>query len=237
MKKVWVTIQSLVHEHVHKRIVENIVMMKGYGDYDVKLDQTVRDPSAMNGQRLLWSFLGQKDMDFWINIDADNPPVKNPLDLIDLDLDIVGCPTPMWKNTSNIKIRKFPIVWNVFVESPMSPDQYIAVSKGNGLVEIAAVGFGCIVIARRVCEGIWETNPFVRPFSQDGTPGYSADISFSRFAKEGGFKIWAHFDYVCRHYKLLDLLEIAQAMTSWRDNGNSQDRLGGVDYDEVFKQS
>ena len=39
------------------------------------------------------------DETFWLSVDADNPPMRNPLDLMELNLDVIGCPTPVWHFT------------------------------------------------------------------------------------------------------------------------------------------
>lgn len=158
----------------------------------------------------------EKRYDFWCSIDDDNAPTRNPLDLALLNLDVVGCPTPVWHNT---KPGDRPWYLNAYDErgDPLSPTGGWNEHKPwNGLQEVDAVGTGCFIVARRVLERI-DPGPFMRIWSKTGIAEVGNDLAFCYRAKRAGFKIWAHYDYRCHHRKeVFDLLEMIEAMEQIR---------------------
>lgn len=147
---------------------------------------------ALQVKKELWDFL--------VIIDDDNPPQKNPLDLIQLKLDIVACPTPQWNDTD-----KFPIY---FVAMDNGVGGWNEHKEQIGLQEVDAVGSGCVVLSRKVLEAF--DDPFKRVWSADGTMDTGVDFNFCQRAKEKGFKVYAHYDYLCSHFKELDLLKVLE---------------------------
>lgn len=134
--------------------------------------------------------------DYWLSIDSDNPPTKNPLDLIDFKKDVIACPTPQWND-----IDDYPIY---FVVMDAVDDGWREHKIKVGLQEVDAVGFGCVIFSRRIIEKI----KFEREWNDDGTQATGIDFVFCKNAKQLGFKIFAHYDYVCSHYKELNLLDV-----------------------------
>ena len=152
-----------------------------------------------NRNNIVKKFL-ENEWDYLLMLDEDNPPEKNPLDLLALNLDIVVCPTPMIRKDLNP-----PITFSVFdkVENGYKGLSY---QGGDKLQEIDAGGTGCMMIRRQVLEVI--KAPFESDWNEDGTRGTGSDIKFCDKAKEKGFKVWAHWDYICSHYKRVNLLDI-----------------------------
>jgi hypothetical protein len=158
--------------------------------------------------------------DYVLFMDSDNPPSQNPLALVELDLDIVGCPTPTLKHTTLREgyTGKSPFDWNVYTY--MKKDGLYKARGGQGLEEVDAIGTGCTLIHRRVLEhSAMRDHPFARSI---GKPGkiYSEDISFCHRARKAGFKIWAHFDYPCGHIKQVDLFSL------WKFISEMQETIG-----------
>lgn len=143
------------------------------------------------------------DFDFLLMMDCDNPPHKNPLDLVELDKDVVSLPTPI--NMNQFEINDFR--WNIFdkYEDPNFP---VCARKfmGTGLEEVYAVGTGCILIARRVLEKM--SNPFTPVRDDTDKRKLSQDVVFSIRCHSEGFSLWTHWDYKCLHYKEIDLLTL-----------------------------
>ena len=154
-------------------------------------------PIAHNRNKIVKKFLEGTE-DYLLMIDDDNPPLKNPLDLIQLDKDVIACPTPQWNDCD-----KFPIYW---VSMDKVEDGYIEHKEKKGLQEVDAVGTGCILISRRVLEKV--KKPFERKYDSNGLQELGLDFSFCEKAKEQGFKIWSHYDYPCSHFKELNLIEV-----------------------------
>lgn len=142
----------------------------------------------------------EKDWDYLLMIDEDNPPTKNPLELLKLNLDVVILPTPSIKKQDNP-----PISFSVF--DKVEKGYQAAVYKGGDkLIEVDAGGTGCILIKRSVLEAV--KAPFESSWDEDGIRTLGSDIKFCEKAKQAGFKIWCHWDYICSHYKTVDLLDI-----------------------------
>lgn len=150
------------------------------------------------------------DYDFWLNIDSDNPPEANPLDLVTYDLDVIGLPTPVWHFTGKTKGER-PIYENAYKYVP-SEDAYTEWPDKVGLQRPDAVGTGCVLYSRRVFENPeMRKAPFQRIWNADGTVERGNDISFCERATKQGFLIFAHYDYRCKHFCELELHEVARA--------------------------
>ena len=149
------------------------------------------------------------DYDFWLNIDSDNPPMHNPLDLIELDKDIIGLPTPIWHYVG--KKGERPIYWNGY-DYDQSNDAYREHPVREGLQKVDAVGTGCILISRRVFENEqMRKKPFERKLNEDGTVNKGNDISFCERVREQEFEIYCHYDYPCDHFSENSLTETSNA--------------------------
>jgi GT2 family glycosyltransferase len=137
-------------------------------------------------------------------MDSDNPPMasrgRNPLELAELDKDVVVLPTPIfhggWKN---------PFLFNCY-DVADDGDGYVEHHPQEGLQEVDVGGSGCMLIARRVLEALAPI-PFRCGNDENGIQIYGEDFMFCEKAREKGFSIWSHFDYVCHHYKEVDLLD------------------------------
>jgi FkbM family methyltransferase len=70
--------------------------------------------------------------------------------------------------------------------------------QGQGLVEVAACGFGCVLVKAEVIKGMGY--PQFKYYSAlDHAHTISEDIDFCNKAKSKGFKIWADTNILCRH--------------------------------------
>ena len=137
------------------------------------------------------------DCSHWINIDSDNVPTKNLLELIELDLDFIGCPYMLWQNdgVSN------PIRWGVICLDGDKPTH-------KGLQAVEATASGSMVVSRRVLEGM--KRPFERLYDDQGLVKRGVDYYFCDKIRNRGFKVYTHWDYRSKHFQdCLELSEIA----------------------------
>lgn len=153
--------------------------------------------------------------DFWISMDDDNPPTTNIIDLVFLNKDVIGCPTPVWHAD---KIGDRPYYFNAMdeVDTPDGKEFQPHESSTVGLQQVDAVGSGCIVVARRVLEALEDQQPFMRRWDKKGVAHQSGDFSFSQKARAVGFTVWAHFDHICDHFNELSLLEVIRYMNEMK---------------------
>lgn len=154
--------------------------------------------------------------DFLLSMDDDNPPTRNPLELVDLDLDLVGLPTPVWH--SEVKGDR-PYYFNAYrrVEGGYKPCDH-----NSGLHEVDAVGSGCFLVSRRVMAALRYDQPFARQWNKDGTVGTGGDLSFCEKVKAKDFRIWASYNHLCDHMVTLPLLEVIQAFGAMFEQINGQ---------------
>lgn len=201
MSKVLVSIPNV--GNIHHGTLHAVRRLERDGRHDVHVVTPVAVPYENNMNRIA-EFVKHGSFDWWLNIDSDNEPVRNPLDLIALNLDVVGCPYP------SVKIGEpHPLFWSVFTRHPdgWRPRLHL---NGNDLVEADAVGSGCMLVSTRVLSSV--PAPFLREYSEQGLVVEGADFAFCRRVREAGFKVWAHYQYPARHHKTVDLYEIALAM-------------------------
>ena len=191
MTKVYVAIlnQGAIHTGLADFLVK-LFLSEGRGvAYDLNLTFPSKKPASHNRNQIVKDFLAT-DADYLLMIDADIVPTRNPLDLAALDLDVVAAPCPQWNSGD--------IYWVVMDKVPggyrAAPPE-----RRNGLREADAVGTGCILIARRGLEGV--KAPFMRRWDEDGLAVLGHDFFFCEKAREAGFKVWAHWDYPCDHFK------------------------------------
>lgn len=198
-----------MHKLVHMTVL-NIIMdtHKRFGD-QIELVHTCPtwNPYEHNMHRIIADMLDQ-GFDFLISIDSDNPPKRNPIELVFNDLDVVGCPTPIWHNDKSKPCDR-PFLWNV-MDWDQDGEGFREHDAGNGgLHQVDAVGSGCIVIARRVLEAV--KHPWMRRYDERGIVEMGGDFSFCLKAKEAGFTIWADYDYPCDHLKEIPMLEMIES--------------------------
>lgn len=192
-----------IHKHVCM-VTDKILMDRRY---DITIIRPSHNPFENNLHHIVNDFLN-RDYFFWLSIDADNPPMNNPLDLIKYDRDIIGLPTPVWHFTE--KPGERPIYWNGYDYVP-EKDAYREHEPKQGLQEVDAIGTGCFLISRRVFLNNQMQGAFTRQLNKDGTVNKGNDISFCEKAKACGFKIFCHYDYPCMHFVELELNEVMKA--------------------------
>lgn len=190
-------------------VLASIGMLKD-SRYRVELSMPIDRP-YVNSLNKIAKRVVDEEFDYWVNMDSDNPPKRNPLDLIALDKDIIGLPTPIFVNK---KKGEYPFRFNTcdYVKDIQewsyhgwNPDE-----NPSGLEEVDAVGSGCMVVARRVL--LCLKAPFMRQWNEYGIVEKGHDFLFCRRAKEKGFSVWAHFKYPCKHYHNIDMLEVTTAI-------------------------
>lgn len=205
--RVLVTVPNL--HWLHKLVVHRLLLLQQDRRYRVMIQLPSNKPFENNLHHIINDFMAG-DWDFWLSMDDDNPPEKNPLDLIELDKDIIGLPTPVWHYTG--KKGERPIYWNAYDYRPGN-DAYAEHEPKDGLQRVDAIGTGCFLIARRVFENqALRQGAFTRKLNDDGTVRKGNDLSFSERAREQGFEIWAHYGYHCRHVSEVELIEVERAI-------------------------
>lgn len=207
-KKVLITVPN--QKWIHKTVVHRILLLQLDGRYQIRIELPSARPYENNLHGIIRTFL-DGGYDYWLSIDADNAPINNPLDLVELDKDIIGLPTPIWHFTNKQKGER-PIYWNGYdyVPEDLAYREHL---PREGLQKVDAIGTGCFLIARRVfLNPAMQQGAFIRKLNMDGSVEKGNDISFCERAQECGFEIYCHYDYPCNHFTELNLHEIAHAI-------------------------
>ena len=192
---------------IHKQV--SFTLLNLIKDRRVTIIQPSHRPIENNRNLIVKDFLVQ-GFDWLLMMDSDNPPVKNPLDLINDDKDVIIFPTPVWHLSNEEADRgQFPIYVNC-LDWDKNKDAWRMHPEMNGWQEIDAGGTGCILIARRVLEGM--TKPFERTWDDEGVVIKGSDYYFCEKVKKRGCKIWTHYDYPCLHLTELELGEVMRIM-------------------------
>lgn len=192
---------------IHKHVVHKLLLLSQDGRYKVNIIMPSHKIYENNLHHIVNDFMDGV-YDFWLEINSDNPPIQNPLDLIQLDRDIIGLPTPIWHYTGN---GERPVYWNGY-DYDTKTGMYREHQVKEGLQRVDAVGTGCLLISRRVFENPeMRRAPFMREWNEDGTMEKGNDIMFCERARKQGFEIYCHYDYPCDHFNELSLSESVNA--------------------------
>ena len=203
---------------VHITVVRCLLLLGKDTRYQTKIIFPKHRPYENNLNHIIKQFV-ESNYDFWLSIDTDNPPLNNPLDLVEWDKDIIGCPTPIWHYIGNKKGER-PVYWNAY-DYDIKSDAYKEHQNKEGLQKVDAIGTGCFLMARRVFENEeMRKGAFMRQWHEDGTVHKGNDISFSEIARKNGFEIYCHFDYPCDHYSNLSLNEVVKAFRNMYERNN-----------------
>ena len=204
--KVLVTVHSL--GWIHKRVVMVLPLIHGDPRYEVEPIYPTHVPFENSLHHSIEWFM-KGSCDYWLTMDNDNPPERNPLDLLVLDKDVIGLPTPVWHCIG--KEGERPLYWNVYKYNA-GADAYNEWQPREGLQRVDAVGTGCVLMARRVFEDPeMRKGAFTRKLNPDGTVDRGNDISFCERARACGFEIWTHYDYPAEHMVEIGLNECSRA--------------------------
>lgn len=151
-------------------------------------------PVSNNRNMIVKRFL-ETDADYLLMLDHDIMPLHNPALLAFAEKDIIGIP-------AKVRQKGHVTNWVAYVKSKKE-GLYIGVDFTQAppdidLLEVDAIGAGCILIHRTVLEAI--KAPFLEKFDEDGIVELGEDFAFCERAKEHGFKIYAHATWRCEHW-------------------------------------
>jgi len=173
-------------------------------EYEFKLFFPTDRPIPANRHKIVRDFL-KGDWDYLIMLDQDNLCKNNIFDLLDLDLPVVAGVYP-GKDEYGI----FFHVYRLDSDNPPKFKQY-PTNFREGLKKVDAVATGMMVIKREILERFRDEKilPFTDTFNEDGTIFMSDDMGFCLKCKKLGIDVYAHYDYLGSHWKMMDILWVA----------------------------
>lgn len=165
-------------------------------EHEVFIDFIEEEPNEHARNTTTKRFL-ESNNDYFLQFDNDVLPSKNPLDLVDLNLDIISCPVWIYQHKLILNIYKY----NENKEYLIPID--LKYHKEGGLIEVDATGTGILLCSRNALERL--ERPFERIYDSKGIATLGLDLAFSQKAKATGLRIYSHLDYISKHYKTIDL--------------------------------
>ena len=199
---------------IHKQVIFVLMRLQTDSRYRLRIILPTHNPFENNLHHIIKEWIEESREDFWLTIDSDNPPMENPLDLVELDKDIIGCPTPVWHCKNPDDPIEQPFYWNAY-DYVMAEDAYRPHEPQDGLQRVDAVGTGCVLFARRVFDNPeMRKAPFQRQYYEDGRVYKGNDISFCERARVNGFSVFCHYEYPCLHFNEIEINEVVGAFRS-----------------------
>lgn len=200
---------------INVRLADSLRHMGNSPDYDVVIEPHNDKPISNNRNKIVQRFLG-KEYDYLLMIDSDIVPSPSVINLADYQKDVIGALCFMYQ-----KGQIMPVAFERKSEGMYSQ---IDIADKDGIVEIDAVGTGCIMLSRKVLEAV--KSPFSNEYDPDGIKLYGLDIAFCKKAKEKGFKIFVNLDYICDHWVNVNLRTFyATTYSLLEENKKLQDKI------------
>jgi len=174
------------------------------GKYEVMITYPNEKPISNNRNKIVQDFLARKEFDYLLMIDSDIVPPNNVLNLADFQKDIISPVCFLYQKN---------VVAPLILKKDNQGMYAVARHTGNeGLVEVDAIGTGCIMLSRKVLEDV--EAPFEDVFDKQGIRKYGLDLAFCRKAQAKGYRIYCHLDYLANHYVTLDLKKVYESLNN-----------------------
>lgn len=203
-KKVMV---NILHEGTVSAGMETKVMewmLEKKDKYEFSLFFSSHRPISNNRNQIAKKFL-EGDWDYLFMLDDDNTPYRNPFDLLEFDKDVIGGVYP-GRDDRGIHFHVYKFGPNMDYDNKKLEFVNYTPQERGGLKQVDAVATGCMCIRRNVLEKI--KRPFEDLFDDDGVLLTNDDMHFCIKCSKAGYKVFAHWDYVCAHYKNIDLMQV-----------------------------
>ena len=189
MKQKTIFLTILNQGDIRTDLVQVINLIIQNDSYRIMLSYPTGKPITNNRNTIVQKFLAT-DSDLLMMIDSDIVPPPNILNLADFNKDIIT-PLMFIKQKGTL----IPLFLKRNKDGIHDVDDYL---KKTGLQEVDATGTGCIIIKREVVEKM--KHLFRNEYDADGVKTLGNDFSFCQRAKELGFRVWVHLDYVADHH-------------------------------------
>lgn len=146
--------------------------------------------------------------DYFLHIDDDIvPPINALRELLKADKDIIAplCFT-MKQDDNGIEV---PLV----VAHRYNKDKKYAPYYGKGVEETDIVTGGCHLVKRKIFEKL--ERPYYFTYHKNGIVEYSEDFVFSQQCQKLGYKLYTHYDLLCKHIRYADIKSINDFMVKY----------------------
>jgi hypothetical protein len=170
---------------------------------------TWHHPISSNRNLIVQRFL-KTDCDYLMMLDDDVIPLNNPALFVFAGKDVVGFPAKVRQSKSDRQLN-----WVAYLKDDRvgyTPIDFAKVDPSIELLQVDAIGTGCILVKREVLENI--KAPFHIKFDENGILTRGTDFAFCERAREAGYEVFTTPKRVCEHFKELGMLD----MNSYNDS-------------------
>ena len=179
--------------------------------YESSLNRAARDAIAAG-------------VDWWLHIDSNQYWMKNPLDAIEADHDLVTFPAPLYHVGEGDKAPVICFnVWNIV--DPGKWERVRPVEFSHDMQTVDVMASGAFLMKVSALHDAKIPAPFARCYDADGVTTRGCDVEFCRKWHEAGRKIHANFGCICGHFHSLDLLEVMSDMMALKAQAADPGRL------------
>mgnify|MGYP001617290001 CR=1 FL=1 len=193
MKDLFIAVPNM--GKIASELVRDLLLWRHkYPDLPVMF-MSYQNPVVYARNLIIKEFLKTKGQ-YLMMIDADQTVPLSFLEMSDFEFDIIS-------PKINI-IKQFELIPMILEKKDNGEYGLIQDYSKGGIVEVDAVGSGCMMIKR----AILETMPppwFEYRFDETGDMPIGNDFLFCQKAKELGYKIWVHTGIVSSHFREIDL--------------------------------
>lgn len=210
-----------IHVQLANRLIQIVVECITSKKYEPTLRFSKVTGVDYNRNTIVQDFL-KTDAKWLLMVDHDNPPLRNPLDLIKYNKDVMCLPTMMWRGIDSTDGNE-GLAYNVYKKVKGGWATFVYDGK-NKLFQADRVGTGCVLLKRSILNKFKDKAPFLSKVDKKtGMRVLGEDIMFSDKARKAGYKLWGHWDYSCSHYKEVDLLDVAQLLIKVQSGKKASD--------------
>ena len=204
-------VDSWIHADLAATLLQGLMTVGSRGVHLVFIVEN--RPVAYARNHAAGNFL-RSDAEWLVMVDHDTVPIRNFLEIIPtMEADgkvIAGLPCPVMPGCDGAyPYPHFGVGWFEEGGSWRAPSNLPpGWSTGYDFL-----GGGCLIVHRAVFEKV--SQPYFKMVSNDaqveipstekGLAGRGEDQYFTYKAKEAGFDLWVHSDFVCEHYKTIPL--------------------------------
>lgn len=199
-------------------------------DYEFTFFYPAARPIPNNRNQIATKFL-EGGYDYLFMLDDDTYPIRNPFSMLKHNVPVVG---GVYPGRGSLGVS-----WHVYKFGPDYPEKIFFVhyppEEQVGLKQVDAVATGCMLIKREVVEKMRSLEGF-KPlfedmFNENGELITNDDMAFCIKCHKLGIPVYADWDIICDHFKVMSLLEVMKFIKLAADSGKARISLS----EEEFK--
>jgi len=189
---------------IHPLLVQRLIGWgRKYKDDTISFYFTYYVSPVDRARNQIAHFFLEKDFTHLLTIDSDTIPPEDAIDrLLSHDKDVVSGLTPILRFAETNDWEMYDNCFAQLEQASDGPRTHI-VQRHTGLHKIFRCGGSCMLIKRRVFEGL--AKPYFKFIPTDDGLSHtkSEDIYFSENVVKGGFELYADSEVICTHHKTI----------------------------------